>query len=404
MRNHKKVLHHAAWLFCIILVLGCKTDRGSTPTQGILDPSIDSCLWEPDHRYYISLPDRQVSGQKVPLVIAIDPHGDGFLAMQHFRDALNDLPVAVAGSMKLMNNYDGFEASLKNLYNDLIEKYPVDPQYVIVAGFSGGARMALYYGMKNPVHGIIMFGAGPGQLAGNSPGRQIYAVTGTRDFNFIEQYRPLFFEPGNASYVSDYFTGKHEWPPERYLLEAVVYCLRDGPPAFPALSRELADEFLEESDSLQNAGDLLFAGKALEKAWYFSAGTRQQKNLSGKIDAFKSCPDWIACRQEIETCLRSETKIKRLYADRLADPDTAWWSNELSNLYNRINVSSGPVERDYYYRLKGFLGIYLYTQIKTLLQNGGPGDLIDRLIWIYAQVEPDSQDLVQFKAERLSSE
>jgi hypothetical protein len=258
--------------------------------------------------------------------------------------------------------------------------------------------------MKNPVHGIIMFGAGPGQLAGNSPGRQIYAVTGTRDFNFIEQYRPLFFEPGNASYVSDYFTGTHEWPPERYLLEAVVYCLRDGPPAFPALSRELADEFLEESDSLQNAGDLLFAGKALEKAWYFSAGTRQQKNLSGKIDAFKSSPDWIACRQEIETCLRSETKIKRLYADRLADPDTAWWSNELSNLYNRINVSSGPVERDYYYRLKGFLGIYLYTQIKTLLQNGGPGDLIDRLIWIYAQVEPDSQDLVQFKAERLSSE
>ncbi len=368
-----------------------------------MDPSLDSCLFEPDHRYHISLPVHLVSGEKIPLVIAIDPHGDGFSSMQHFRGALNDLPVAVAGSEKLRNNYEGFEASLKNLHNDLIEKYPVDPQNVIVAGFSGGARMAFYYGMRNPVHGVIMFGAGPpGQLTGNSPVKQLFAVTGTRDFNFIEQYRPLFYELGNASYVNDFFTGTHEWPPGRNILEAVVFCLRDGPPPWQALSRELSDEFLGESDSLQNADDLLFAGKALEKAWYFSTGTRQQKRLSGKIDAFKLDPDWIACQQKIEDFLRSETRMKSLYMENLSDPDTAWWSNELNDLSTRIDVCSDPVERDYYYRLKGFLGIFLYTRINTLLQKEGSGDFIDRLIRIYEQVEPGSQDLVRFKAERLS--
>jgi predicted esterase len=402
MRNHGKVLHHTAWLFIIILVLSCKADRGSTVKQGTIGPSLDSCLFEPDHRYHISLPDHLVSGQKIPLVIAIDPHGDGFSAMQHFRVALDDLPVAVAGSEKLRNNYEGFEASLKNLHNDLIEKYPVDPQNVIVAGFSGGARMAFYYGLRNAVHGIIMFGAGPGKLAGNSPVTQIYAVTGTRDFNFIEQYRPLFYELRSASYVNDYFTGTHEWPPERYILEAVVFCLRNGPQPCQALSRELSDEFLDESDSLRNADDLLFAGKALEKAWYFSTGTRQQKRLSLKIDAFKLSPDWIACRQKIETFLKSETSMKRMYMENLADPDTAWWSNEVNSLNTRTEVCSDPVEKDYYFRLKGFLGIYLYTRIKTVLQKKESGDLIDRLIWIYEQVEPESEDLIQFKAERLS--
>jgi pimeloyl-ACP methyl ester carboxylesterase len=402
MRNLGIALQHTAWVFCIMLVLSCKADRGYTVVQGTVDPLPDSCRFEPDHHYRISLPGHPVSKQKIPLVIAIDPHGDGFSAVQHFRGALIDLPVAVAGSMKLMNNYAGFEASLNNLYNDLIEKYPVDPDYVIVAGFSGGARMAFHYGMRNPVRGIIMFGAGPGQLPGSTTVRQIYTVTGTRDFNFIEQYRPLFYEPGNASYINDYFTGTHEWPPERYLLEAVVFCLRDGPKPFHALTRELSGEFLREYDSLQNAGNLLFAGKALEKAWYFSSGTSQQKNLTGKIDAIKLDPDWIACQQKMEDLLRSETSMKRMYADHLADPDTAWWSDELNNLYTRINDSRDPVERDYYYRLKGFLGIYLYTLIKKQLPNEDPGDLADRLIRIYEQVEPDSPDLVQFKAQRFS--
>ena len=33
--------------------------------------------------------------------------------------------------------------------------------------------------------------------------------------------------------------------------------------------------------------------------------------------------------------------------------------------------ASDPMEKDYFYRLKGFLGIYLYSQINALLQKKG---------------------------------
>jgi pimeloyl-ACP methyl ester carboxylesterase len=367
--------------------------------QGESIPFLDSCRMEPDHQYYISLPDDLHSGQKIPLIIVIDPHGAGFSAMQKFKDALKDLPVAIAGSNKLQNNYAGFEASLKHLHNDLLAKYPVDPQKVIVAGFSGGARMALYYGIKNPVHGIIMFGAGPGSLNNGFQQNQIYAVSGTRDFNFFEQYRPLLIDiPDNSKNINDYFRGMHNWPPERYIREAVVFFLREISSTYNALSLTLSEDFLEESDSLQSANDLFFAGKALEKAWYFAAGNRQ-KSISTKIDAFESNPEWIACQRKIETLLKSEERIKQVFAANLVDPDTIWWSKEVNSLITKIHDCSDPAEIDYYYRLKGFLGIYLYTQINSLLNSKNSSDLMDRLIRIYQQVEPDSEDLGKFKVE-----
>lgn len=398
MRILRKTLHPVTLLLGMILIISCNGEQGKAVKQEDLNPSLDSCSMEPDHQYALSLPDHLNPGQKLPLVIVIDPHGDGLFAMHLFRSALGDIPVVIAGSKKLRNNYAGFETSLKNLYHDLLQKYPVDPQMVVVAGFSGGARMAFYYGMKNPVHGIIMFGAGPGAIANKPPLKQIYAVSGTRDFNFVEQYRPLFSDIRNDSYVNDYFRGTHSWPPERYILEAVVFCLRDGPLSFQELSRELSDQFQKESDSLQRSHDLFLAGKALEKSWYFGAGNGHQKNLTGKIDAFKHRSDWIACQEKIETFLRSEYSKKQRFMENLSDPDTIWWSNELKSLMSKINGSSDPDEKDYYFRLKGFLGIYLYTQINAALQNSYPVDLIDRLISIYGQVEPGSKDLPLFIA------
>jgi pimeloyl-ACP methyl ester carboxylesterase len=336
----------------------------------------------------------------IPLVIVIDPHGDGLMALQKFRESLKDLPFVIAGSEKIRNNDEGFEASLQNLYQDIMEKYPVDPQKAFVAGFSGGARMALYYGLHYPVNGIIMFGAGPGNLPSGYQSPQIYAVSGTRDFNFIEQYRPLFSGiRNNSTYVNDYFRGIHSWPPERYIREAVVFSLREETEPFEEISNNLSVKFLEEYDSLRNAKDLFFAGKALEKAWYFSTESRKQKALLGKINSFAQDQEWITCQREMETYLKQEVTIKGMYAEKLADPDMEWWTGELNSLFSKMNNDCDPLETDYYYRLKGFLGIYLYSRINQLLLTKNSSDLIDRLLEIYERVEPQSEDLVRFKSE-----
>ena len=398
MRHLVLRLLNSVLFFSIVLLVGCKTDKNQPITPHHRLSFQDSCKFEPDHHYFLSLPDHPDSEQKFPLVIAIDPHGDGQLAVQKFRDALKDLPVVVAGSGKLRNNYPGFELSLNNLKNDLLSKYPVDPNMVIVAGFSGGARMALYYGLKNQVYGIIMFGAGPGQIQGGFQEKQIYAVSGTRDFNFNEQYRPLFSDlEGRSGYVNDYFRGTHEWPPESNIRESVVYCLRSAKGPCQSLSNKLSKDFVEEADSLVAENDFLFAGKALEKAFYFAAGKKRQDMLSRRINDFEQNPGWIASQQKIENSLHMEARTKQLYAENLQNPDMDWWSGELSSLFTQIRIAKDPLEGDYYARMKGFLGIYLYSRINTLLQQGNASDLMDRMMEIYERVEPGSEDLGHFK-------
>ena len=394
-----KYLFSVALCICSFLLPGCKGDREITKSLAFTDPVLETCIMESDHHYYAILPDQIPSGQKIPLLMVIDPHGDGLTTINRFKNALEGLPLVIAASNKVENNYSGFEASLENMKNDLLTKYAVDPRFIIVSGFSGGARMAYYYGLNSPVHGIIMFGAGPDQHRGPVPNKPIYAVSGTRDFNFSEQYRPLFRDFQKIPpYLSDYFRGTHSWPPESYILEAVVFCMMQDSDIFRELAGKHARSFLMEADSLEKAKDLLFAGKALEKAWYFAAGD-QKKALTGQIDAFKNNPEWKAYQGKIDSLLKSEEKMKYFYAEHLVDPDTVWWNGALNHLKSQMNFSQDSLEKDYYYRLKGFLGIYLYSQINTFLQKQGPGDLTLRLIRIYEELEPDSEDLKKFKAQ-----
>jgi hypothetical protein len=117
------------------------------------------------------------------------------------------------------------------------------------------------------------------------------------------------------------------------------------------------------------------------------------------INSFSQEQDWIACRQELETYLKQEVTIKEMYARKLADPDMEWWDNELNSLLSKIRNGTDPVETDYYYRLKGFLGIYLYTRINQLLRTRNSSELLDRLMQIYERVEPQSEDLDHFRSE-----
>lgn len=385
-------------LSVLITIPGCNTGSGIRYVS-YRDPVLDSCVNEPGHRYYISMPVNLDAGKKIPLIIAIDPHGDGLLAVRNFTGALKGIPAVIAGSERLKNNYDGFEQSITSLVGEVSAKYPVDPDRIIVAGFSGGARMAYYYGMNHKVYGIIMYGAGPGRLPQDFGQRRLYAVSGTKDFNFMEQYSPLFSGMNDKpDYVTDFFRGTHEWPPSTNIFESVAYVLRDGQGTEESVLENMADVFLSEYDSLSGANDLFFAGKALEKAWHFVPGTKSKERVSAKIDVFKKMPGFIDYQQKFESYLHKEIKLKQAYAGRMNDPDTAWWHQEIISLHNNISSCPDSMQADYYYRIKGFVGIIFFSQINDLLKKGVFNEQVRKLLYIYEQAEPGSPDLFYFKA------
>lgn len=373
-------------------------DKGAFEAAGYTKPLPDSCATDPQHHYFVSLPEDLPPGVSVPLILAIDPHGDGRLAVEKFAGALGGIPAVVAGSEMIRNNFSGFNEALEGLYQDVSHKYPVDRGSLVVAGFSGGARMAWYYGMNHPVKGIIMFGAGPDRVPGDLGGKTLYAVSGTRGFNFIEQYRPLFSDMDRDDYVTDYFRGIHEWPPQQKIHESVAYVLRDGPYAGKSLLGNLSEGFLASCDSLMGAGELFFAGKALEKAWYFAPSQGRRKKIEAKISDFSSMPEWITFNGQFIRYLRKEQEVKNAYMGMLDQPDTIRWKHELSSLYDNLNTCTDSTMKDFYSRIKGFTGILLYSRINQLLQQGGDEETVRKLMVVYRLAEPSSPDLYYFSA------
>jgi predicted esterase len=399
----RTVLRYASICGGLLFLLfppGCThTGTQDHPVQYMM-PVLDTCDAEPDHRYTISLPDHIPARQRLPLILLIDPHGDGKLAVEKFTAALTDIPAVIAGSDKIRNNDPGFIPSLEHLAGDVQTKYPVDPDQVIVAGFSGGARMAYYFGMNHKVLGIIMYGAGPDRPAREVGTKRMYLVSGTRDFNFMEQYLPPFqglYEPRN--YLPDFFRGSHEWPPAEYIYESVAYVLKDEAdfPAFIPL--QISERMLAAYDSLKASNQLFFAAKALEKAWVFATDPKQKSRLARQINEFNGMSGWIQYNRNFESALQQELRLKQLYVDKLADADTTWWKNEIQGLNRRIQSASDPWTEDLLYRLKGFIGIILYSQINSLLQDERPSLELNRLMTIYELAEPESEDLARFKEQ-----
>lgn len=136
--------------------------------------------------------------------------------MRKFRDAVTEFPCLVVGSDLIENNFQGFEEAILQLVRDVELKYPVDAQNIILAGFSGGARMAYSFSVKYQVKGLMMCGAGPGRQMPSCP---LYMIAGMGDFIFAEQYvRPDITSLKEVHKTSAFFHGVHEWPEPKLII------------------------------------------------------------------------------------------------------------------------------------------------------------------------------------------
>ena len=102
--------------------------------------------------------------------------------------------------------------------------------------------------------------------------------------------------------------------------------------------------------------------------------------------------------QKFESYLQKELKLKQAYVSKLTDPDTIWWKKEIQSLNQNLLSCPDPVQEDFYNRIKGFIGIILYSQINSILQNDQITDELVKLLVIYELAEPESPDLTGFKA------
>lgn len=374
----------------------CSGPSGIMPEKILYQESrIEACIADSANTYHILVPEATDPSIQMPLVIVLDAHGNGRMAVDKFRPAIRYFSCLVAGSDRIRNNFQGFEKVITQLLADIRKKYPVDDRYIIISGFSGGARMAYYYTLRHPVSGVLMCGAGPGDQLPSCP---VCAISGMGDFNFAEQYRhPDILSFSDDRFTSDYFHGIHEWPQPQQLLDALVYLLRDNP-GMKKLKQYRVQELFLLSDSLAGSGDELLAWKALEKAAKLSSDRKDKQRAIERGNAMKENEDFRKTIRSLENDLNTEGRLQQAYSQRMMTADFEWWKNELTVLNKMLDTHKTGIKADHYLRVKGFIGIMLYSMVNNMIRNDPGNPQLEVMLDTYEFAEPENPDPYYFKA------
>ena len=334
-------------------------------------------------------------------MIVIDPHGDGKLAIKHFKEVAQTYDLVLIASNLIRNNVSGYLQLIDELINDAKSKYPVG-NTIYLGGFSGGARMALDFALNRKVGGVIACGAlaEPDQVSATNC--RIVSIVGMDDFNFIESAR-FIIHPESMPQNLDIMTtdASHSWPNPNQLNEAIGYLsLSSGEKNICFDANALVKSFVVEQtarlNSLSQSGDqmnamLLARNLSLSRTFESLGSFRSRYNNLVKEDAF------LKQRDNLITNLRFELSLCDQYSKSLQEKDSIWWKNEIKGLNSKITTEKDLQKKMVYHRIKGFLGVVCYSMCSRAAGQKDTAAL-DQIILVYRFLEPDNPDQFYFSA------
>ena len=211
-------------LWILAAVASCGLAAEELPKGRVVERVV--CNGNSSQSYALYLPPAYSAERAWPILYCLDPLARGSVPVERFRNAAGRAGFIVAGSNNSRNGpNDLAREAIQWLLTDTHERFVIDDSRVYVAGFSGGARLALAWAGSARIAGVIACGAGFGgsQIPKQVPLR-IYATAGVDDFNYDEVYamsRELSRRGIPQRFAE--FAGGHDWLPETLTTEALDF-------------------------------------------------------------------------------------------------------------------------------------------------------------------------------------
>jgi dienelactone hydrolase len=378
-------------VLAIIIFVACSSETNKetevkTETNQIVEQSSDSITDvtnESSVNYELIL-SKDTSNKN--LIVFIDPHGDGNFISDKIKAISDKLNSNIICLNNVENNIPNYADLINQDIKEFSEKTSINPDKIYIVGFSGGARMAYQYAIKNNVSGIVMCGAGLGNMIENYTNFPIALIAGDGDFNFNEQYYSPFSEIAkDKRVISLSFKGKHEWPNNDLLLFAINYVKNDTKSFNYS---ELMNEFVE----LQKHNEQYAAFKKIE-AINKIFSTDETK---ADFDNFISSESFKAYIGNFEKSLQQEFDRNNRLANSVLTENWEWWNKQINEIDETIKSSNNQLEKASYQRTRAYLGIVMYSVTSREINNQG-SKKIEKYLKIYEKLEPDNPDLKKFK-------
>jgi hypothetical protein len=385
-------------LFCILV--SCSGTGKSTVTDKAVERT-DSCKQDATNTYEVYIPARNSNIDKLPLLVILDAHGSGKFALDKFKQGANRYPVVLIASNLIKNGYEGYEGALQTLIDDVCQKYPVS-ETVFMTGFSGGARMALGYGMSHSLNGLVMCGAlaSPDQI--RTLRCPVIAISGMDDFNFMETARYLFEEQSTPANLKIELTNaSHSWPDSVMLGNALGFLCLSGDDASKPSQQEsqlkiYCQHQQERINSLKQQGEYLKAA-LVARNMSSTIPFNSEPYFASTYKELKANRNYISQMNRLEKCLQVEISMRQPYLEAFQTKDTLWWKNEIKTMEAKIKNEQDVYTTDMYRRIKGFWGIASYSLCKQAISRQN-AEALTKILSVYRMLEPENPDMHYFSA------
>ena len=259
--------------------------------------------------YSLYLPSKFDGKTKYPIIYAFDPGTRGKTAVQVFSEAAEKYGYIVVGSNDSRNGLSGDKLMpiFNNISYDTHRRFSIDDSRIVMAGFSGGARVASIFAYSCKC-AFAVIGGGAGFWQGVEVNKLPFIYFGTAgydDLNYFE-LRSLSGKlfAAQATYRVEFFDGPHQWPPPSLAETALAWIELQ---AMRSNRRAKDDAFIERSfQERTGAADRFLSEKKFieAEAAYRSivSDFAGLKETSTQIEELKT----IASSTEFKKALRSE--------------------------------------------------------------------------------------------------
>jgi len=220
------------------------------------------CRGDATQTYALYLPSAYSPDRAWPILYCLDPGARGRMPVQCFQTAAEHAGVILAGSNNSRNgSLDIARDAIRWLLADTQERFALDNARTYIAGFSGGARLALAWAANSRIAGVIACGAGFGSAMPKEIPFRLFAAAGVDDFNYDEVYalsRDLSRRGSPVRFAQ--FDGGHDWLPESLTAEALDFLAARLDPAPPppetAQQKKAALRYSQLQDELEHDDDI----------------------------------------------------------------------------------------------------------------------------------------------------
>jgi len=326
--------------------------------------------------------------------MVLDPHADGKLAISKFKKAADRFSCIVVSSNTIKNNSQDYIADINEILEYVKMKHRAGKD-IFIAGFSGGARMAINYARYFTVNGVISCGAlAPEQQIKSITG-DLYCIVGYADFNFIEAAQFIFSpEKAPSNLYLGFTDDSHQWPDD-HMLEHALGVLFQHIESKDCASGAI-DDFRKSMLSVYDS--LISRDKRIEAALL-------ARNLSKtgftRFDQYvadlEKNPELNSELNQLRESIRFELAVHNAYYTALRDEDLVWWESEIASLLKSIETEKDLYKNLALRRIKGFLGIVCYSLVNNNLRKENLEDA-KKLLGIYKLIEPENPDMFYFSA------